>query len=264
MIVTHLGRMRLNAPVDDPDRAPSPARRWVDAIADCVPVIGADEFTERFLHTVEVIGAGQVTAFAYESAGVRCLLSRNFLSEDKGGALAAAYLDGWYREDPLFQRAKAMEENSCAVERLEDLLPDISSQYLATFFCAPGFRTKVAVLVAQGPLRLALNLYFAGDATDRAAQTLDGVGVGLYRLLGKALAAHFLLTAPEFPLPLAVLSERERQVCIGMLAGKKAEIIAQEIGVGPSSVVTYRQRAYQKLGISSRGQLFSICRSWSP
>ena len=46
-----------------------------------------------------------------------------------------------------------------------------------------------------------------------------------------------------------------------MLAGKKAEIIAEEIGIGPSGVVTYRQRAYQKLGISSRGQLLFISRA---
>ena len=236
--------------------------RLMDAVSDCVPAIGSEEFTELFIEIVRLTGARQVAAFAYRPEEVSCLLHRNFLSEDKGATLAATYLDGWFRDDPLFERAMSMTENDCAVERLEDLLPRISSRYWTTFFGAPGFRTKVAVVVAQDSLRMVLNLYFGGDIADHSSQLPDRVGSATYRLIGKTLATHFLrLNQPELPLPLTVLSERERQVCIGMLAGKKAEIIAGEIGIGPSSVVTYRQRAYQKLGISSRGQLFSICRS---
>lgn len=240
---------------------PSPVALLLDAISGCVPAIGTDDFTERFLHVVRSAGAGQITAFAYEPGTAKCLLSRNFLSEDRGGTLAAAYVDGWFRDDPLFERAMAIGRDDCAVERLEDLLPRMSAQYLAMFFGTPGFRTKVAVLVAQGSLRMVLNLYFEGDIAGRSTRSPDGVDAGMYRLIGRTVATHFLrLDLPEFPLPLTVLSERERQVCIGMLAGKKAEIIAEEIGIGASSVVTYRQRAYHKLGISSRGQLFSICR----
>src|SRR5580658_112042 len=234
--------------------------RLIDAVSDCVPAIGSEEFTDLFIEIVRLTGAGQVAAFAYRPEEVSCLLNRNFLSEAKGTALAATYLDGWFRDDPLFEQVMAMAENDCAVEHLEDLLPRISSRYLRMFFDAPGFRTKVAVLVVQDSLRMVLNLYFGGDITGHSSQLPDRVGSTTYRLIGKTLATHFLrLNPPECPLPLTVLSERERQVCIGMLAGKKAEIIAEDIGIGPSSVVTYRQRAYQKLGISSRGQLFSIC-----
>lgn len=239
----------------------TPVQNLINAISDCLPAIGGDAFTERFLSVARLVGAAQVTAFSYEPHKVNCLLSRNFLSEVRGGALAAAYLDGGYREDPLFGRALALEENACIVVPLEEVLAGISQRYLTTFFSAPGFGTKVAVLVAQGPLKLVLNLYFEeGDAHHEGAMrgVFDGA---LWRLIGRTLATHFQrLQLPEFPLPLTVLSERERQVCVGMLAGKKAEIIAEEMGVGPSSVVTYRQRAYQKLGISSRGELFSICR----
>ena len=264
-VVTYDRPMSLIVDMDNHYCKPASADLLIDAVADCVPLVGSGDFTERFLNVVKLIGAGQVTAFAYEPDKVDCLLSRNFLSEDKGGTLAAAYVDGWFRDDPLFERATNMSANHCAVERLEDLLPSIDSRYLAMFFGSAGFRTKVAVLVGQDSLRMVLNLYFEGEIDDRSAHSPQRVEASLYRLIGRTLATHFLrLKPPEFPLPLAVLSERERQVCIGMLAGKKAEIIAQEIGVGSSSVVTYRQRAYQKLGISSRGQLFSICRSWHP
>lgn len=244
--------------MDDPREDNLHSGALIDAISACVPVIGTEAFTEQFLQVVGLIGARQVTVFAYEPEKVSCLLSRNFLWEPNGRALSAAYLDGWFRDDPLFARVMEMEDNQCLVECLEDLMPSISSQYHAMFFGAAGFRTKVAVLVAQTSLRMVLNLYFEDEITPS-----HDIDPSVYRLIARALASHFLrLTPPEFPLPFTVLSERERQVCIGMLAGKKAEIIAAEIGIGPSSVVTYRQRAYQKLGISSRGQLFSICRGW--
>ena len=255
--------MSARPKIEDPlGERPALPERLIDAISVCVPTIGTGDFTERFMHIITLTGAGQATAFAYETAKASCLLSRNFLIEEKSGTLAAIYVDGWFRADPLFARAMAMEESDCVVSQLEDLLPYINSQYFTVFFGEAGWRTKVAILIAQDSLRLVLNLYFVGEIAHQSSQPLDGVQLGLYRLIGRMLATHFLrLNTPGFPLPLAVLSERERQVCIGMLAGKKAEMIADEIGIGPSSVVTYRQRAYQKLGISSRGQLFSICRS---
>ena len=45
-----------------------------------------------------------------------------------------------------------------------------------------------------------------------------------------------------------------------MLAGKKAEAIGYDLGIAASSIVTYRKRAYDKLGICSRAQLFDLCR----
>lgn len=239
--------------------------RLIDAVSDCVPVAGNQEFTELFLKIVRLTGAGQVAAFAYQPEQVSCLLTRNFMSEDKGGTLAATYMDGWFRDDPLFQQAMEMVQDDCVVQQLEDLLPGIGAQYLKTFFGAPGFRTKISVLVSQDSFRMVMNLYFESGVKDPACLLPDRVGYAIYRLIGKTLSTHFLrLSLPDFPVPLTVLSERERQVCVGMLAGKKAEIIAEEMGIGPSSVVTYRQRAYQKLGISSRGQLFSICQFRPP
>ncbi|MCY0151317.1 LuxR C-terminal-related transcriptional regulator [Hoeflea alexandrii] len=37
-------------------------------------------------------------------------------------------------------------------------------------------------------------------------------------------------------------------------------MIAGELGLSPATIVTYRRRAYGKLGISSRGDLFALCR----
>ncbi len=234
---------------------------WMRAVTECLPAIGTERFLDCFVQAAGRLGIGQVTAFAYNADRADCLLSRNFSSEKRGETLAAAYVDGRFREDPLYRQVMGLDENYCTVCRLDELMPNIKPLYFAQFFRAAGFRTKTAVLVAQDSLRLVLNIYYEVGTFETPDKLLDEAEDAAYRLVGRAIATHFVRQQPTpFPPPLIVLSERERQVCLGMLAGKKAEIIADEMGIGASSVVTYRQRAYFKLGITSRGQLFSICR----
>jgi DNA-binding NarL/FixJ family response regulator len=55
----------------------------------------------------------------------------------------------------------------------------------------------------------------------------------------------------------SLLTKRERQVTLRILDGKTVEQIAAELGVKSTTITTYRSRAYEKLGISSRRELFS-------
>ncbi len=235
-------------------------RRLVDVASECVPFVGTAKFIGIFETLVGETGAGQVIAFAYRSAEPQCLLSRNF-SPTSSRTLVADYADGWFRQDPLVGRVLAMSDGDCAVARLESLRGELSPEYVAKFFGQPGFHDKVAVLVVQGPLRMVLSFYCRGDVNQPMPASFDLIEESVFRLIGRLLATHFRrLEASETPLPLAILSERERQVCLGMLAGNKAELLADNLGVRPSSIATYRRRAYEKLGISSRSQLLAICR----
>jgi DNA-binding CsgD family transcriptional regulator len=53
------------------------------------------------------------------------------------------------------------------------------------------------------------------------------------------------------------LTTREREVILRILDGVTAERIADDLGIRPTTVITYRTRAYEKLGVSSRRELFS-------
>jgi DNA-binding CsgD family transcriptional regulator len=55
----------------------------------------------------------------------------------------------------------------------------------------------------------------------------------------------------------SLLTKRERQVILRILDAVTIENIASELGLKPTTVITYRSRAYEKLGISSRHELFS-------
>lgn len=55
------------------------------------------------------------------------------------------------------------------------------------------------------------------------------------------------------------LSSRERDVCLGILIGQQGPIMALQLGVAPSSITTYKKRAFSKIGIQTRQDLFNWC-----
>ena len=54
------------------------------------------------------------------------------------------------------------------------------------------------------------------------------------------------------------LPRRELQVCTLIASGTSSEGIALELGVSLNTVLTYRKRAYVRLGISSQNELLRL------
>jgi len=60
------------------------------------------------------------------------------------------------------------------------------------------------------------------------------------------------------------LSRREREVCSRAAAGKTIEGTALDLDIRQTSVITYRQRAYHKLGISRQNELVALVNNLRP
>ncbi len=60
------------------------------------------------------------------------------------------------------------------------------------------------------------------------------------------------------------LSERECEVCARAVAGMTIEGTALDLDIARTSVITYRQRAYQKLGVSSLNELVAMLHNVAP
>lgn len=246
-----MAHMEADVAAIDPDSLP-PARERIGLMEHCLAHLGAQGFIAPFLSLARSTGADQIMIFSYHADHASCLMSRNFVEESLGGRLAGEYLDRWYLQDPLYPRVMALEENALEIHRLRDVVARMSDDYRRRFYGVPNLRDKYCVIAMGAPLRIQMNLYWRSPMPECAP---------LVRLLGRVALMHFQRSAAsDIPQALAVLSKRERDVCLGILAGKKAEIIAHELGIKPATVVTYRTRAYDKLGISSRGSLFAICR----
>ncbi len=84
--------------------------------------------------------------------------------------------------------------------------------------------------------------------------------------IGASVARHFQHGTPDQNLaalfatraPLADLTGREQEVCRRILLGFSSEAISQALGISLHSTLTYRKRAYERLGISSQNELFAI------
>lgn len=221
----------------------------------CLALVGQEGFVAAWLELIADLGVDQVMVFAYGPDHAACLMARNFGQTRLGQRLASDYLDGWFRQDPLFAQVLALSPGQVGALRIDSGTSPMSATYRARFYDDPGLEGKLAVLAAGGVLRLAINLY-RGDMKDWQPEE------AILTVLGRLALLHFeRRQAGGVPDALMALSARERAVCLGVLAGKKAEVIAHDLGVAPTSVVTYRRRAYDKLGISSRGELFAICRT---
>ena len=57
----------------------------------------------------------------------------------------------------------------------------------------------------------------------------------------------------------ARLTRREVAVVVRVLKGMRTEGIAIDMGLKPASVITFRKRAYAKLGIATQAELFAYC-----
>ena len=108
---------------------------------------------------------------------------------------------------------------------------------------------------------------FARAQIERLIQLSPAIGAVVARHFQDAVAADALPERDPFDklaalfasrAPLRRLTEREKDVCLRILAGFSSEAISADLGIGLHSTLTYRKRAYEKLGISSQNELFAI------
>jgi DNA-binding NarL/FixJ family response regulator len=129
-------------------------------------------------------------------------------------------------------------------------------------------RMSVLSCDAHGGL-LAVNLYrhehqgCYSNADCRAFQQIAGPVLA-------AVRRHVKLTAAPSPAVqegrfeswllrhCPALPAREKEVCVRLLLGMSYDGIASDLGLSVSTVKTYRMRAFERMGIHFRSELFSL------
>ena len=62
--------------------------------------------------------------------------------------------------------------------------------------------------------------------------------------------------------PLQGLPKRESEVCKRLLRGWTYDGVAVDLGISSGTVKTYRDRAFERLGIHHRNKLFALALAW--
>lgn len=180
-----------------------------------------------------------------------------------------AYLGGLYRADPNL----AITEPSVVVRSLHrDAISDPAYRDLC--YVRAGVLARLTVAVADGRRLVALNLYrrtasgpFVRDEVERvqslarflAALAAKHVGMLGMLLRSRDRADRLAAFAARLHALDARLTRRELDVLARILLGMTSEGIALDLGVRLNTVLTYRKRAYARLGVCSQAELFSRC-----
>ena len=221
--------------------------------------------TDAFGPTVT---AGARRIYLFEATGREETSLQYFHGEPGLVELFPAYRKWYLRQDPLCDAYGAAPE--CTNVVLQRIRPaDIDSPgFRRRFFDDAGIVERVSI-VQRGPEAWrAINV--ARHATDGCFSDEElGSLIGLSCLVLPMLPLNRKRRATSLPLTAEQLEERfaqryrsltlrERQVCARAAVGMSVEATALDLGIARTSVLTYRQRAYQRLDVTSPIELCTL------
>jgi DNA-binding CsgD family transcriptional regulator len=242
----------------------------INQITPAVLAIGRPTFPQALigaLRRVADVGHCMVFSFAGERHA-NCLLDAGNIPI--GRDLGVAYSGHFHLSDPNRDAIFEGQANAAPV-----LLPTFarrmySDSYRKIFFEDSDIVDKCATAIWVEDTCFYVNFYritsqgrFAREEVQRLMEVPPAVSA--------AVARHFQqnVTPEDDPAlqlkalfanaaPFVALTGREKEVCLRILSGFSSEAIAAELGISLHSALTYRKRAYEKLGISAQNELFSM------
>lgn len=238
-------------------------------LADLVGAIGAGDFGPRALAAINAAPLRAASWSVYQLRRDQAPLLH--LSGSRGVAdttrdCFAAYQRGLYRGDRSFD---GVRPGHAAVLRMHaDEAP--SRDHREAIYLRHGVLERLSV-VQRGDVAslLAINVYHHQHQGRFEAGEVEAFA-GLAPLLLACVQRHLQLVAPPAPPPPAAadlraallqrcdqLTSRELDVCERLLRGWSYDGIAPDLGLSLATVKTYRARAFQRLGMHFKSELFA-------
>lgn len=139
-------------------------------------------------------------------------------------------------------------------------MPDMTGLELIRKLKADGVDCPVVVMTGHGDVQLAVEAMKAGVIDFIEKPFSDEVFLGAVRT---ALAHQATNAAPdqarrEAERRLESLSPRERDVLVGVVAGKANKVIAYELDISPRTVEIYRANLMSKTGARNISELMRV------
>lgn len=249
--------------------APASDRR-TQVLSELIGHLGSPRFGPAVLDGLqELVPAASWSVYRL---GVRPAL---FLSASRGVPDTTrdcwrAYLSGPHRGDRSFARAVSATDRAPLLCHLT--ADEVPEEHRMKVYEAHGVAERVSVAQTQDDGGVfAINFYRHGHQRAFSDAALDSFGALAPALLA-LVRKHMALVPPNdgAPAETAVhdmdarlrrlcpaLTERERAVCVRLLQGMTQDGIASDLGLAPPTVKTYRNRAFARLGIHFRNELFA-------
>jgi DNA-binding CsgD family transcriptional regulator len=247
--------------------------------AAVVASIGATDFGRaalQGLHSQLPLGAWTVYR-VHDQALPELEVAASLGPHDMTGACFALYRGGLYQADRSFDAVRRV--CNADVTPLLRLCPaSLSAEHRSRIYEDHRLQQRMSLVARDTPTSLlALNFYrFCGQPrfNEGEERCLAQAGPVLVAAVRKHLALRPAAPvggsmAPAVQAEAAVrgrlrdrcprLTERELQVCSAIVQGWTFDGIAADLQVSAATVKTYRDRAFRRLGIHHRNQLYGMC-----
>ena len=254
----------------------SPSPKSGRDLSSVINTLGGAEFGESLMsHLRQTTGADIVSAFEFSKDNEPSYLLGSGNTPPVARFSEAAgqrYANGFWR----FDRALSTVMSSSSRFRYKVIFQrcyDIpNKEYRSFCYDSHEVLERASILAYAGRAPIMLNLYRC-----RGSGPFESIGISEIEKSGELLCAlvakhaEVSTTMPGANVQPDVgevgkilhkaalgLSTQETEICAGLLAGCTYKEIARRRSLKLSSVVTYRKRAYAKLGIVDRNELDSI------
>jgi DNA-binding CsgD family transcriptional regulator len=234
----------------------------VEAISGMIACIGSSGFAHEAIAQINRwLPVSWWSVFRlYDDAPPVMPASGSYQAEDHTAESWQEYRSSLYRQDETFVAAREQVQGPAQmlVHWHAREIPHAHRERIYTRF---GLRERLSLVCRSDAdaSMLAVNLYRHEDLPAFSDQEIDLVGSAAGMLLS-CVRRHLELSGPQsYPdLVLGGLTKREREVCDRMLKGWTYDGIAVDLGVSAGTVKTYRDRAFDRLGIHHRNELFAL------
>ncbi|TGX54379.1 LuxR family transcriptional regulator [Sphingomonas gei] len=251
-------------------RTPASERDTALMLAELVGVIGSPSFPTQFLAAMRALaGVDLCSVFRRDAAQpVQLLFAESALPmADFPIRASLEYARNYWRSDHQMTRlSRAGGKGVVVVRKRASEIADPA--YRAACYDRAGIAERLSI-VSPGASTLIANGYRTADSDPFSPGDVERLE--LYAgLLMAALACHDRAGAGAMPMfdETALvqslmrlhcgLSSREAEISAAMILGETQDEIAARTHLSHSSVVTYRRRAYGKLGVANRRDLVRL------
>jgi LuxR family transcriptional regulator, activator of tox operons len=240
-------------------------------VGELIATTGTPRFEPSFFQTArEATDCEHLTAFIWsDRSAARLMFAINRGSRPVARTVAERYLAHYWNHDPANQicNRSASSDYEIAVRVLSR---DIDhNAYRHDCYSSVDLIDRFSIIRRHKDEIIRLNLYRSARRGRFAAADLAPVlecGDVILALLAKHDAQRLPLDqsteadvfAERLRRIVPQLAPRERDVCVGIIQGMSSEAIALGLGISVNTVLTYRKRAYARLGISSHNELMRL------
>ena len=238
-------------------------------VGDLIEAVGTPYFSRCLLQfLIREAGAEHYCVYGLGQLIPRPLVYDSVAGEDYALAL---YLEGgaWRQDPTLTEAQRCLSSGRSGVLRLDiDCLP--RGDLRDVIFEARNVHERI--MICGGPQQAMLGLSVLRTSRDGRFESKN---IRRIRLIAATLlslvAKHEQLSASSSRLSTALtflpgieraiatsafgLPRRECEVCARILYGMSSEGIALDLGISEQTVMTYRKRAYERLGIATSREL---------